>query len=51
MWVTDLHILKRSILCVTLLHYINYDVNPLNNLEDIKQNHKTMKYLLIYIYF
>ena len=24
---------------VTLIHYTNYDVNPLNNLEDIKQNH------------
>ena len=31
----------RSIihLMVTLMHYTNYDVNPLNNLEDIKQNH------------
>ena len=24
---------------VTLIHYTNFDVNPLNNLEDIEQNH------------
>ena len=26
-------------LCVTLIHYTNYDVHPSNNIEDIKQNH------------
>ena len=30
--------------------YTNYDVNPLNNLEDMEQSHYTMKYMLIYIY-
>ena len=29
---------------VTVIHYTNNDVNPLNNLKDIKQSHKTMKY-------
>ena len=29
---------------VTLVHYTNFDVDPLNILEDIKPNHLTMKY-------
>ena len=41
--VTDLHILDKVNLCVTLIHYTNYDVHPSNNLEDLKQNHETMK--------
>ena len=33
---------------ITWIHYTNYHVNPLNNLEDITQNHQVMP---IYIYF
>ena len=43
--VTDLHILDKVNLCVTLIHYTKYDVHPSNNLEGIKQNHYTMKYM------
>ena len=43
-YVTDLHILGKVNVCVILIHYTNYDVHPSNNLEDIKQNHYSMKY-------
>ena len=32
-------------LCVTLIHYIKYDLHPSNSLQDIRQNHWTMKYM------
>ena len=32
-------LLGKVNVCVTLIHYTNYDVHPSNNLEDIKQNH------------
>ena len=32
-------------LCVALIHYPIYDIHPSNTLEDIRQNHWTMKYI------
>ena len=32
-------------LCVTLIQYIKYDLHPSNSLQDIRQNHWTMKYM------
>ena len=32
-----LHILDKVNVCVTLIHYTNYDVHPSNNLEDISK--------------
>ena len=31
--------LEEVNICVTLIHYTNYDIHPSNNIEDIKQNH------------
>ena len=50
-YVTVLHILGKVNFCVTLIHYTNYAVHPSNNLEDIKQNHYTMKYRSCWLIF
>ena len=42
--VTDLYIFYKVNLCVTLIHYVKYDLHPSNSLQDIGQNHWTMKY-------
>ena len=48
---TDLQIFDKVNLCVTLMPYPKY-VYPSNNLEDIKQNHWTVKYWSVtYIHF
>ena len=39
-------------LCVTLIHYPKYDLQPSNSFQNIRQNHWPMKYRSqIYIYF
>ena len=38
-WTIKYRSLDKVNLCVTLIHYTNYDVHPSSSLEDIKQNH------------
>ena len=42
--VTDPHIFYKVDLCVTLIHYPKYNISPSNSLQDMKQNHWTIKY-------
>ena len=45
------HIFYEFDLCVTLIHYPKYNISLSNSLQDIKQNHWTIKYRsLTYIY-
>ena len=49
--VTDPHIFYEVDLCVTLIYYPKYNTSPSNSIQDIKQNHWTIKYRsLTYIY-
>ena len=49
--ITDPHIFKEVNLCVTLIHYPKYNISPSNSLQDMEQNHWTIKYRsLTYIY-
>ena len=46
---TDLHILDKVNLCVTLIHYPKYNISPSNSLQDMKQNRWTIKYSIYLI--
>ena len=49
--VTDPYIFYKVNLWVTLIHYPKYNISPSNSLQDMKQNHWTIKYRsLTYIY-
>ena len=49
--VTDPHIFYKVNLWVTLIQYLKNNISPSNNLQDMKQNHWTIKYRsLTYIY-
>ena len=43
-YVTGLYIFYEINLCVTLIHYIKYDLHPSDSLQDLRQNHWTIKY-------
>ena len=43
-YVTDLYIFYEINLCVTLIHYIKYDLHPSDSLQDLRQIHWTIKY-------
>ena len=42
--VTDPHIFYKVDLGVTVIHYPKYNFSPSNSLQDMKQNHWTIKY-------
>ena len=49
--VTDPHIFYKVDLWVALIQYHKYNISPSNSLQDMKQNHWTIKYRsLTYIY-
>ena len=44
MYVTDPHTFYVVNLCITWIQYSSYEIYPSNSLQDIRQNHWTMKY-------
>ena len=40
----DIHILGSRTPYVTLIHYPKYNISPSNSLQDMMQNHWTIKY-------